>query len=298
MTASAPRRPQRPRRRPPPNQPSSRRPPSTPAVCSTRRVRPSTPTRSRPAPPSRGGWPSWPTANPQRPARARLRRRAGSGDAGAAAGAGVAGQRRCGGGGPAPSALRGLSDRWPRRLRARRRGARADRPGDRQAGDAGGGRARSSTRTWARCIRCTNGRPLSAPGDGRAERRAGGRDRDCGAPDRCVPHGQSPYVGSHYRVQRAAQAEFIAGLVQGRQVAAPGEPLVVRGDFDAPAFTDGYVDVAGAIAGAPWQPPPACPSRRRTWSFRTSKTRWPTCRRRRATRRRRTAPRSSSITCW
>ena len=59
------------------------------------------------------------------------------------------------------------------------------------------------------------------------------------------------YVGRHYRLQRAAQAEFIAGLVQGRQTAAPGEPLVVLGDLDAPAFTDGYVDVAGAIAGAP-----------------------------------------------
>ena len=59
------------------------------------------------------------------------------------------------------------------------------------------------------------------------------------------------YVGRHYRLLRAAQAEFIAGLVQGRQAAAPGEPLVVLGDLDAPAFTDGYVDVAGAIAGAP-----------------------------------------------
>ena len=59
------------------------------------------------------------------------------------------------------------------------------------------------------------------------------------------------YVGRHYRMQRAAQAEFVAGLVQGRQAAAPGEPLVVLGDLDAPAFTDGYVDVAGAIAGAP-----------------------------------------------
>ena len=52
-------------------------------------------------------------------------------------------------------------------------------------------------------------------------------------------------------MRRAAQAEFIAGLVQGRQAAAPGEPLVVLGDLDAPAFTDGYVDVAGTIAGAP-----------------------------------------------
>ena len=59
------------------------------------------------------------------------------------------------------------------------------------------------------------------------------------------------YAGRHYRLQRAAQAEFIAGLVQGRQTAAPGEPLVVLGDLDAPAFTDGYVDVAGTIAGAP-----------------------------------------------
>lgn len=59
------------------------------------------------------------------------------------------------------------------------------------------------------------------------------------------------YVGRHYRLQRAAQAEYVARLVQGRQTAAPGEPLVVLADLDAPAFTDGYADVAGAIAGTP-----------------------------------------------
>ncbi len=45
------------------------------------------------------------------------------------------------------------------------------------------------------------------------------------------------------RVHRRARAASAA--------AAPGEPLVVLGDLDAPAFTDGYVDVAGTIAGAP-----------------------------------------------
>ena len=61
----------------------------------------------------------------------------------------------------------------------------------------------------------------------------------------------NPYIGTHFRAQRAAQAEFIAGLAQERQIAAPAEPLVVLGDLDAPAFTDGYVDVAGTIAGSP-----------------------------------------------
>jgi predicted extracellular nuclease len=61
----------------------------------------------------------------------------------------------------------------------------------------------------------------------------------------------NPYTGTHTRVQRAAQAEFIAGLVQQRQLAAAAEPLMVLGDLDAPAFTDGYVDVAGALAGSP-----------------------------------------------
>jgi predicted extracellular nuclease len=60
-----------------------------------------------------------------------------------------------------------------------------------------------------------------------------------------------PFLGVIPRLHRAAQVESLAALVQERQAAAPGEPLVVLADVDAPAFNDGYVDVTGTIAGVP-----------------------------------------------
>jgi endonuclease/exonuclease/phosphatase family metal-dependent hydrolase len=60
--------------------------------------------------------------------------------------------------------------------------------------------------------------------------------------------------GDRVRAKRAAQAEFLAGLIQDRQAAAAGEPLVVLGDFNAYPFNDGYVDVVGTAAGAPVDP--------------------------------------------
>jgi predicted extracellular nuclease len=57
--------------------------------------------------------------------------------------------------------------------------------------------------------------------------------------------------GDRVRAKRAAQAEFLAGLIQDRQAAAAGEPLVVLGDFNAYPFNDGYVDVVGTAAGTP-----------------------------------------------
>lgn len=60
-----------------------------------------------------------------------------------------------------------------------------------------------------------------------------------------------PFQGASVRSQRAAQAESVAAIVQERQLAAPGEPLVVLVDADAPAFNDGHVDVTGTIAGVP-----------------------------------------------
>jgi hypothetical protein len=60
--------------------------------------------------------------------------------------------------------------------------------------------------------------------------------------------------GDRVRAKRAAQAEFLAGLVQDRQAASAGEPLVVLGDFNAYPFNDGYVDVVGTSAGAPADP--------------------------------------------
>jgi uncharacterized protein len=60
--------------------------------------------------------------------------------------------------------------------------------------------------------------------------------------------------GPKARVKRAAQAEFLAGLVQDRAAASPNEGLVVLGDFQAHAVNDGYVDVFGTVSGAPADP--------------------------------------------
>jgi predicted extracellular nuclease len=51
------------------------------------------------------------------------------------------------------------------------------------------------------------------------------------------------------RAKRAAQAESLARLVHDRQ--ASGESVIVLGDMNAPAFSDGYVDVVGTVRGAP-----------------------------------------------
>jgi uncharacterized protein len=53
------------------------------------------------------------------------------------------------------------------------------------------------------------------------------------------------------RHKRQAQAEFLAGYIQGRQTQHPDEWLVSVGDYNAFQFNDGYVDVLGTIAGAP-----------------------------------------------
>jgi hypothetical protein len=60
-----------------------------------------------------------------------------------------------------------------------------------------------------------------------------------------------PIDGPRVRAKRAAQAEFLAGLVQSRQGAAR---LIVIGDFNAFPFNDGLVDVMGTIAGRPAPP--------------------------------------------
>jgi predicted extracellular nuclease len=57
--------------------------------------------------------------------------------------------------------------------------------------------------------------------------------------------------GGRIRFKRRAQAEFLANLIQARQVADPNENLAVVGDFNAFPFNDGYVDVEGTIAGTP-----------------------------------------------
>jgi uncharacterized protein len=60
-----------------------------------------------------------------------------------------------------------------------------------------------------------------------------------------------PVDGVRIRAKRLAQAEFVANLVQARQVANPNERIVVLGDFNAYEFNDGYVDTIGSILGAP-----------------------------------------------
>ena len=60
-----------------------------------------------------------------------------------------------------------------------------------------------------------------------------------------------PTDGNRVRTKRRAQAEFLANLVQSRQVADPTERLLVLGDCNAFQFNDGYVDVMGTIKGTP-----------------------------------------------
>lgn len=60
-----------------------------------------------------------------------------------------------------------------------------------------------------------------------------------------------PVDGPRVRAKRAAQAEFLAGLIQTRQTANPNEPILSVGDFNAYQFSDGYVDVMGTLKGTP-----------------------------------------------
>jgi predicted extracellular nuclease len=58
-------------------------------------------------------------------------------------------------------------------------------------------------------------------------------------------------TGVRVRAKRNAQAEYLAGLVQQIQTANPQERVVLAGDFNAFEFSDGLVDVMGAIKGTP-----------------------------------------------
>ncbi|MEO7265902.1 MAG: hypothetical protein ABIW38_13375, partial [Ferruginibacter sp.] len=57
--------------------------------------------------------------------------------------------------------------------------------------------------------------------------------------------------GARVRAKRKAQAEFLANLIQGRQVADAAEKIISLGDYNAYQFNDGYVDVMGTIKGTP-----------------------------------------------
>lgn len=57
--------------------------------------------------------------------------------------------------------------------------------------------------------------------------------------------------GDRVRAKRQKQAEDLADLVQDRQVADPGERIVLVGDFNAFEVNDGYVDSMDVIKGTP-----------------------------------------------
>ncbi|HET8798213.1 MAG TPA: Calx-beta domain-containing protein, partial [Thermoanaerobaculia bacterium] len=58
-------------------------------------------------------------------------------------------------------------------------------------------------------------------------------------------------AGRRVRAKRAAQAEFLANLVQTRQSMNPNERIILVGDFNAFDVSDGLVDVMGTIQGTP-----------------------------------------------
>lgn len=61
-------------------------------------------------------------------------------------------------------------------------------------------------------------------------------------------------TGQRVRAKRAAQAEFLADYVQGRQLNDPAEAIVSIGDYNAFSFNDGYVDTIGTVRGLPAPP--------------------------------------------
>ncbi|MGH9199807.1 MAG: endonuclease/exonuclease/phosphatase family protein [Vicinamibacterales bacterium] len=62
---------------------------------------------------------------------------------------------------------------------------------------------------------------------------------------------ESPTAGARVRAKRAAQAEYLAALINRRLSDDPGERILVIGDLNAFEFNDGYVDVVGTLRGAP-----------------------------------------------
>jgi hypothetical protein len=60
-----------------------------------------------------------------------------------------------------------------------------------------------------------------------------------------------PSDGPRVRAKRRAQAEFLANLIQARQVQDPNERIISVGDYNAYQFNDGYVDVIGTVKGTP-----------------------------------------------
>ncbi|HLA78868.1 MAG TPA: endonuclease/exonuclease/phosphatase family protein [Vicinamibacteria bacterium] len=63
-----------------------------------------------------------------------------------------------------------------------------------------------------------------------------------------------PTDGPRVRAKRRAEAEYLADLIQDRQLANPGERILAVGDFNAFQVNDGYVDLIGTIKGTPTHP--------------------------------------------
>ncbi len=57
--------------------------------------------------------------------------------------------------------------------------------------------------------------------------------------------------GQRVRAKRQKQAEFLANLIQARQLADPAERILVMGDFNAFEFNDGLGDSMGTVTGIP-----------------------------------------------
>jgi uncharacterized protein len=62
---------------------------------------------------------------------------------------------------------------------------------------------------------------------------------------------EHPVDGVRIRAKRAAQAEFLAALLDRRLDDDPDEQILAIGDINAFEFNDGYVDVAGTLRGVP-----------------------------------------------
>jgi hypothetical protein len=60
--------------------------------------------------------------------------------------------------------------------------------------------------------------------------------------------------GARVRAKRKAQAEFLANLIQQRQITDPNERIVSVGDMNAFQFNDGFVDIIGTVKGTPTPP--------------------------------------------
>jgi predicted extracellular nuclease len=60
-----------------------------------------------------------------------------------------------------------------------------------------------------------------------------------------------PVDGNRVRTKRRAQAEYLANLIQARQMADPHERIISVGDYNVFQFNDGYVDSIGTIKGTP-----------------------------------------------